>query len=253
MTAKHAALFAIPLACALAVVPRPAGAAPPPTTTALTVAVTGQAEHVPDALVATLAVERQASNRAAAQVAVNQTMASVLAACHAIKGLRATTGGYNVFPVDAKQTSWQAQQSLILRFPASPDAVAARPALQLIGSFQAKGLVLNDISGTLSARAARQTRIAAIADAVAQMRAEAEATATALGDQVGAVIKADLTSQTPFRPMMLATRMATAAPQVQPGPMTEQVSLSATIQLRHPARGNVTAPTSAPSGPGSAP
>ncbi len=210
-----------------------AEAAGPDNTTTLTLTVTGTASHAPDTTVATLSIQKTAPTAAAAQAAVNAAMAGALATAKSVKTLQATTGTYDVFPSDTKQTAWRAQQSLALRLAAPPGSALASEFRHIIGELQGRGMVLDQIGGTLSSAATRETRTNAIKDAVTQMRTEADATAAALGDHVTAITKVELTTQSPFRPMMMAARIATApAPQLQSGTMTEQITLSATITLQ---------------------
>ncbi|MGC9268882.1 SIMPL domain-containing protein [Acidiphilium sp.] len=210
-------------------------AAAPSAATVLSLTVIGRADHTPDQLVARMSVQDDAPTAASAQAAVNRTMGLALAQAEAIKGLHVTTGSYDVAPTDPKHTAWHAQQTMILRYAASPNTAATAAVRRLIGSFQARSIVLDGIAGGLSSAAARDTRERAIADAVRQLRAEAAATASALGDRVGAITRITLTGQTPFHPLMLAMRSAEVVlPQTQPGAITEQISLFATVEL-HPA------------------
>lgn len=210
---------------------RAAPSTPPPTQ--LNLAVTGHADHAPDQMLATLTVESQSPSPAKAQADVNRRMAALLAGARALKGLRATTGSYSVEPTDRKRTMWRAEQTATLTFDAAPDSAAAAPVRKLIGTFQHDGVLLDSIGAGLSEAALRQTRSAAITDAVGQMRAEARAAATALGATVGPVTHMQIATRSPIRPMMMmmATRAAPSDPQVQAGPISEEISLSATITL----------------------
>ncbi|GBR77222.1 hypothetical protein AA700_0727 [Acidiphilium acidophilum DSM 700] len=209
---------------------RAAPSTPPPTQ--LSLAVTGHADHAPDQMLATLTVESQSPSPAKAQADVNRRMAALLAGARALKGLRATTGSYSVEPTDQKRTRWRAEQTATLTFDAAPDTAAAAPVRKLIGTFQHDGILLDSIGAGLSEAALRQTRSAAIADAVGQMRAEARAAATALGATVGPVTHMQIATRSPIRPMMMmATRAAPSGPQVQAGPISEEINLSATITL----------------------
>lgn len=209
---------------------RAAPSTPPPTQ--LSLAVTGHADHAPDQMLATLTVESQSPSPAKAQADVNRRMAALLAGARAVKGLRATTGSYSVEPTDQKRTMWRAEQTATLTFDAAPDTAAAAPVRKLIGTFQHDGVLLDSIGAGLSEAVLRQTRSVAIADAVGQMRAEARAAATALGATVGPVTRMQIATQSPIRPMMMmATRAAPSGPQVQAGPISEEISLSATITL----------------------
>ncbi|OYW04147.1 MAG: hypothetical protein B7Z58_00840 [Acidiphilium sp. 37-64-53] len=201
-------------------------------TTELTLSVTGEASHAPDVIVATMAAQTTAKTAAAAQSAVNRTVAAALAATTPIKALHATTGAYEVYPADPKQAAWHASQTIDLRLAAPPGSDQAKELRHMIGMLQDKGIALESIGATLSQSAARETRAAAITDAVTQMRAEADATAGSLGDHVIAITKLALTTQSPFRPVMMAARMKVAAPQMQSGPITQRINLSATVTLR---------------------
>lgn len=220
----------LPILIALASLPA-IGHPAPPRGTILTLSVTGDAASPPDRTVATLSTRQQAPTAAAAQLATNRAMKTALADAGAIKGMSATTGSYSVFPTDPNQHIWQAQQTLVLTLTAAPGTPAARPMRRLIGDLQAKGMLLDDIAGTLSTDAARRTRARAIADAVRQMQAEAKETADALGLHVDQVTAVQLATQAPFRPMIMAARIAGASPQAQPGPIDQRITLSATIRL----------------------
>lgn len=208
------------------------GSAPPAGATRLTLVVTGEARHLPDTLIARLSAQATTPSSAAAQRAINRMTAQAIAAAHAIPGLRVTTSGYAVYPTDAKRTAWHAAQGIVLRFAASPAAPATAPVRRLIGQFQAAGMTLDSIAGGLSTKAVRETRARAIGDAVTQLRSESNAVAVALGEQAGPILKIQLDVQAPFRPVIMAMRAAgSAAPQAQPGPITERVTLSGTILL----------------------
>ncbi|HEX7391079.1 MAG TPA: SIMPL domain-containing protein [Acidiphilium sp.] len=203
--------------------------------TTLDLAVTGSASHMPDAMLARLSATATTPTAAAAQRAVNTAMAEALQEAGKIKGLTATTDEYSVNPDNAKRTEWRAQQGLTLKFDAAPNAEAAKPVLALIGRLQAKGLLLEGLSGTLSPRTEQATRDAAIGDAVSRLRSEAAATAKALGEQPGRITHLRLNVASPIRPYMRAPMMMAAAapaPVAQPGPVSEQVNLSATMQLQ---------------------
>ncbi|MCF3948066.1 SIMPL domain-containing protein [Acidiphilium sp. AL] len=207
--------------------------------TTIELEVTGSADHVPDAMLVRLSATASAPTAADAQRRINVTMAEALREAVRIKGLMATTDGYSVVPDNAKHTAWRAQQGLTLRFDAAPDSAAAKPVLALIGRLQTKNMLLEGLSGTLSPSVTRQTRDAAIGDAVAQLRSETAAAAKALGEQPGQITHLRLNIASPIRPFMRALPMMAAAapaPSAQPGPIRQEVSLSATILLEPPSR-----------------
>lgn len=213
---------------------QPAPPGQPPNTTTLTLSVIGEASHAPDTMIATLSAQSSAKTGAAAQAAVNAMMAKALNDANAIKGLHAVTGAYSVSQPEPKQPLWQARQELSLTFDAPPADPRAHRVLALIGNLQAEHFTLDNIGAALSKSMVRQTRNAAIADAITQLHAEAAATSSALRERVGPITHIQLNGQTPFRPMFRSMALATAPgapPVVQSGALSEQVSLSATILL----------------------
>lgn len=198
----------------------------------LDLSVTGRASHAPDAMRAVLEAVGRARSAAAAQEAVNRMMTMALGEVDHVSGLVAVTGGYSVVPANQDSTEWIARQGMTLRFDAAPDAAAAAPVRALIGRLQQAGLQLQALDGTLSAKTETATRDRAIADAARRLRAEAAGVARALGERVGALRSVRLEAPG-VRPVvgMMALKKA-VAPAARPGPVEEQVSLSATIELR---------------------
>ena len=211
---------------------------PSPSATILSLNVSGQATHAPDAMTASLLLQAQKAERGAAQSALNRQAATILRQLHRIAHLQVTTGYY---AVNATQHGhlWQASQSITLTFNAAPNSQAAKPVLALIGQLQAKGVALQSLAGTLQPATRAATRDAAIRAAVARLHHQETALATALGLRVGHVRSISMNLgglvMPMFHPMMLAAAAAAPPPMVQPGPVSERVDLAATIAL-HPAR-----------------
>lgn len=210
---------------------RARAAAPP---TELSLSVTGEASHPPDAMRASLLVSATASDAAGAQNLVNVRTKSALAALGRIKGVVATTGSYSVYPADRQRKTWLARQSISLGFPASPTAPSAKPVLVVIGQLQDEGLMLESLDGTLQPASASATRDAAIRDAVKTMNQEAAGLAKALGMSVGPIIQIGLNVGGSVSPMIQTLQMGArtaSAPVAAPADVIERVSLSAKLQL----------------------
>ncbi len=239
MRSTYRSIFA-PLAFTLILAAPYARAAPArlsPSATILSLNVTGQATHAPDAMTASLLLQAQDAHRGAAQSALNRQAASILSQLHRIAHLHITTGFY---AVNAAQQGhlWQASQSITLTFSAAPNSPAAKPVLALIGQLQAKGVALQSLTGTLQPATQAATRDAAIRAAVARLHHQETALADALGLRVGHLRSINMNLgglvMPMFHPMVLAAAAA-PPPMVQPGPVSERVDLAATIAL-HPVR-----------------
>ncbi len=204
--------------------------------TILSLNVTGQATHAPDAMSASLLVQTHGPDSRTAQTNLNQQMASVLQQLNKVATLSVTTGGYSVTS-SQHGAVWDATQSVSLSYPAAPNSAAAKPVLNLIGQLQADGVQLQSLTGTLQPTTAAATRDAAIQSAVKTLHDQETALATALGMQVGPIRSINMGiggTIVPLMRSMIFSARPGAPPMVQPGNVTERVNLSATVML-HPA------------------
>jgi uncharacterized protein YggE len=223
---------------AAAPAPSPTPTAPRSTTTQATILslnVTGQATHAPDAMSASLLLQTHGPDSRTAQINLNQQMATVLQQLAQIAKLTVTTGGYSVTS-SQHGAVWDATQSVSLGFPAAPNSIAAKPVLSLIGQLQANGVQLQSLTGTLQPATAASMRDAAIRSAVKALHNRETALAAALGMQVGQIQSINMGTGGTVIPLMRAmiySARAGAPPMVQPGNVTERVNLSATVAL-HP-------------------
>lgn len=205
-----------------------------PAATILSLNVSGQATHAPDAMNASLLVQTRGPDSRTAQTTLNQQMATVLQQLNQIAKLSVTTGGYSVTS-SQHGTIWQATQSISLTFAAAPNSADAKPVLGLIGRLQADGVQLQSLTGTLQPTTAMATRDAAIQAAVTSLHHQETAIASALGLTVGRIRSLTLGTGGIVVPMMRNMSFAApvgAPPMVQPGNVTERVNLSATVALR---------------------
>ena len=222
---------AVLLLAPLLVAPIPAWAG-----TDLTIAATGQASVPPDEATAALNVQVQEDTAAKAQAAVNEAMAKALAAAKAVPGVQATTGGYSTYTVTPDNNGPQkyvAQQGLQLTQPAK-GGTPSTAFSQLIGDLQQQGLMLNSLSGDLSDAGQRQAQQAAIADALTQIEAQANAIAVQLHQRVGNMDSLDVNAAVSPGPrplMMMAVREAAPAPQSAPSNVQVTASVTAKIGL----------------------
>ncbi len=217
----------VPCARAAAVPVRPAA-------TIVSLNVSGQATHTPDAMDASLLVQTRGPDSRTAQTNLNQQMATVLHQLNQVAKLSVTTGGYSVTS-SQHGTTWEATQSISLTYAAAPNSADAKPVLNLIGQLQADGVQLQSLTGTLQPSTAMATRDAAIQAAVTSLHYQETAIAAALGLKVGRIRSLTMGIGGIVVPMMrnvMYSAPAGSPPMVQPGNVTERVNLSATVALR---------------------
>ncbi len=194
---------------------------------------------MPDQMTASLNVQASAPTAAVAQAAVNKAMAKALAEARAVNGVTATTDSYSVQQTnadDSQKPVFQASQTLNLTMPA-PGGTPAAAFTNLVGALQQQGLLLNTLDGQLSAAGADAASSQATVDALHRLRAEADAIAATLGDKVGEMktISVDTNNGGPIMPgRMMMMKAEAPPPQAAPGPVTIQVTVSATITLTPP-------------------
>lgn len=202
--------------------------------TDLTIAATGQVSVPPDEASAALTVQAQEATAAKAQAEVNTAMAKAQALAKAVPGVKAVTGGYNSYTTAAENNGPQqftAQQTLQLSIKAPagapPDAFST-----LLGTLQQDGLLLNSLSGDLSDAGQRQAQQAAIADALAQIQAQASSIASSLHEQVGIIKSLNVNAASNFGPRpMMAMAMRDAAPAPQSVPDNVQITANVTADI----------------------
>ncbi|HQT66868.1 MAG TPA: SIMPL domain-containing protein [Acetobacteraceae bacterium] len=201
--------------------------------TILNLSATGTASAAPDMTQASLRIETNAPDAARAQILLNQLMQSAIDAARALSGVVATTSDYNVAPVYPAQKIWQANASLSLTYPKSP--ADAAPFLQLIGRLQQKNLQLQSLQGALSPAARTEVRSQATLSGLKNLQTQAADIARALGDQVSSIQTLNISADQPVFPLMrmeAVSAMAVAAPPVAaPSPITQLVTLSASVKL----------------------
>jgi uncharacterized protein YggE len=204
--------------------------------TALRLSASGTAQAAPDEAVANFNVQAVKPDAASAQGAVNQAVAKAMAAAKEVPGVVVTTGGYNSYsstPNGQTQTQFTASQSLTLTKPAM-DGVPDKVFTTLLAQMQADGLLLNGLSGDLSQAGQDKAQRAAIRDALAQLRVQADDIADALHKKVGALKTLNVNTgggPVPPMPRMMAMAVAAPAPQSAPDKITITANVSAEIEL----------------------
>lgn len=222
------ALFALLLLPALAAPTATPARADEAPRTKLRLAESAEIAVRPDELHATLAVEARASTAAAAQAAVNRAMAAALERAHAVPGLVASTGGYQVWRSGERSTAtpaWQASQTLELT------AKDAAPLLELAGTLQGQGLAVRQLGWRVSRDLYRSTRERATEQAVQGLTARAERMAGLLGLAFERFASVELDAQSPPSPRFRAMPAPMAAAASAPPPVVEaeEVRIGASV------------------------
>jgi predicted secreted protein len=203
----------------------PAAAEPTPLAeTMLHIAETAEVTRAPDEVVAVLRAEARASTAAAAQEAVNRSIAAAVARAQAVPGMRVATGGYWTSRADQGR-SWQASQQLTLR---SGDGAAL---LDLAGALQSQGLAMGGLQWRLTREAQRTAREEASRLALEALRRRAEAVAGQLGMVLVGLseVRIDVPDHGP-RPVPMAMAARSDAAPAPPVAVAEDVVVAATVQ-----------------------
>lgn len=154
--------------------------------TILNISATERTQVQQDLLMASLRAEHTGANAQAVQDQINRVMAAARAKAEGVSKTRISTGGYHVYQYseadalrEGKQagglTVWRGSQNLELE---STDAAAL---LGLVGALQGMGMVMNNLSYTLSPDRADEAKDALMEKALAKVKARAERAARAMG------------------------------------------------------------------------
>ena len=215
-----------------------ANAADGAATTVLSLRETAEARVAPNILVLTLRAEATGDSPAKVQQAVNRLMADALATAKRAEAIRAETGGYAVYSArdpaagqgERGRILWRASQGLTLT------SSHFTTLLDVAGTLQTDGLLLSGMSFDLSPELRRDLQTRLVADAIGQLRREADSAALALGLKVMSfrALRVDKGAAAPMMRRAVAGVMAAApgvAPVAEPGDQTVEVAVEADIVL----------------------
>lgn len=218
--------------------------------TMLNLAATEHSIITQDLLTASLRIEKDNADAVALQAAINQTMKEVLEITKAAANVKTSTGHYYVYqftpqhPAPLHQPDmpeqappaplWKGSQSLTLQ------ATDAQALLELAGQLQKKGMVIDNLSYSLSPEKTEEAKDSLMEAAIAKVKAKADRAAKALGKNNATLIEItvdahDMPSHQPV--MMRAMAMDGAmekmeAPSAEPGETTISLTVSARAVLK---------------------
>ncbi len=184
----------------------------------------------PDEITASLHAEASASEPAAAQEAVNRTMAQALDTARQAKGITPATGQYAVWLVPEQPgnavPAWRASQTLDLSAQDGP------ALLSLVGALQKQGLAVQQLGWRLSSQATRAARDQALRQALGDLRKRAEDAAGLLALRFVSFRTVRLTPEPPpVMPMRAAMMVAAPGPSVEQGPIEVTATITAEAVL----------------------
>lgn len=179
---------------------------PEETYTRLDISGSGSVQAAPDQLTAHFRAEGRAKTAAAAQQAVNTLVHKAVEQSGKTSGIKAAVLQYSVSEErpDKAPASWTASQSLTFT---APDGSGLLP---LTGDLQGEGLILEDLSWSLSPENQKTLKLDAEKKAVEDLKKQADTLAASLGLHVVRFAKVSISDGGYPRPVMLMAMPARA-------------------------------------------
>ncbi|HEY8120932.1 MAG TPA: SIMPL domain-containing protein [Myxococcota bacterium] len=225
--------LSIPLAVALGVSAVAAQTLPQPRNQ-VSFNVGAEREVANDWTTGTIGTTASGSDAAELSARVNKQMGEALALAKQAQGVKVTSGAYNTYPEygDGNRIlRWQASQDLILE---SKDTGAVA---KLCGKLQERGLLLRNISFSVSRETQRKLEDELVAEAIAAFRVRAALVAKSFGKASYGLISVNVGGGgfQPPMPMMRAEKatmaMDAAAPSFEGGTSRVRMDVNGTIEL----------------------
>ena len=176
-------------------------------TTKLNISVVGTAKAIPDEITATLLVEAQNKSVEAAQQSVNNQINNALKITQAVKDVKSVASHYSVFHTQFNNrtySSWTARQVLTLT------ANNAQAILPIVGTLQARGLILQKLEWSLSKPQQQAALLEADKNAIATLMQQTKVIADSLKGRITHFESLNFSESPSFHPIpiMFATRNA---------------------------------------------
>lgn len=212
--------------------------------TLLNISATERTQVQQDLLMASLRIEKEGSDPKLVQDQINEVMKKALEKAKAVKDIETSTGGYYVYQYDPNPQpdratppaamSWRGSQTIDLQ------SVKTDDLLKLAGELQALGLVMNNLSYTLSPAKSDEAKDALMEKTLTKVKTRADRAAKAMGKTKMELIEISVDSSdsvTPY-PMMRAMTMEASgsakmdAPSAEPGLSDITLTVSARALLK---------------------
>lgn len=202
-----------------------------------------------DLLQSSLRIEIEGKDAKKLQDDINAAMTKALAASKDVKGVKTSTGNYNVYSYDpnpqpptknyrdaAARLVWKGSQTIELE---SKDQAKL---LELAGKIQELGFVMNGLNYTLSPEQSEIYRDNLMTAALKKIQTKADLAAKALGKGGFDIVEVNVDGASPIPPMPVMYKMARAemasdsagmaAPVAQAGEQSVSLSVNARVVLR---------------------
>ncbi len=215
--------------------------------TILNISATERLQVPQDLLLASLRIEQEGADPKILQAAINEAMKKAMTASKMVPTVKASTGQYYVYqydpnpqPVPMKDgqkpaLQWRGSQSIELQSTSADDL------LKLAGSLQEAGLVMGNLSYTLSPEKADEAKDSLMEAALAKVKTRAERAARAMGKSRTDLVEVSVdAADNPIHPPMMMRTMAmdggamekAAAPTAEPGETEITLTVSARALLK---------------------
>lgn len=170
---------------------------PLPEITKLHLSVDGIAQAEPDEITAVFRAEAQNKSATTAQQSVNTQINNALKVASTVNGVKSAASHYSVFQSQPNKVSsfWIAQQILTLT------ANNTKNLLPLVGTLQARGLILEKLEWSLSEPKRQATLLEAEKNALANLTQQTDVIATSLKRHVTLFETLNFLESSSLRPM----------------------------------------------------
>ena len=214
--------------------------------TFLNISATERIQVPQDLLLASLRIETENADAKLVQSQINTLMAKAVEAAKLVPTVKVSTGQYYVYqydpnpqpePLKAGQKhalKWRGTQTIDLQ------STNAEDLLKLVGALQETGLVMGNLSYTLSPAKADEAKDSLMEAALAKVKVRAERAATAMGKSRTELVEVSVdASDNPIHPPMMMRAMAmdgamekSAAPTAEAGETEITLTVSARALLK---------------------
>lgn len=214
--------------------------------TILNISATERMQVPQDLLQASLRIEKESADPKAVQAAINEAMLRAVETTKQVSTVDVSTGQYYVYQYDPNpqpnpmktgqkpMLKWRGSQTIDLQSTSADDLI------KLAGTLQEAGLIMNNLSYTLSPEKADEAKDSLMEAALAKVKARAERAAKAMGKNRTDLVEVSVdAADNPIHPPMMMRAMAidgamekSAAPTAEPGETEITLTISARALLK---------------------
>ncbi len=214
--------------------------------TILNISATERMKVPQDLLLASLRIEKEGTDTKTVQTEINAMMAKAVETAKLVSTVKVSTSQYYVYQYDPNPNpaslkvgqkpalKWRGTQTLDLQSTSGDDL------LKLAGALQDSGLVMDNLSYTLSPEKADEAKDSLMEAALAKVKARAERAAAAMGKSRTDLVEVSVdAADNPIHPQMMMRAMAmdgsmekSAAPTAEAGETEITLTVSARALLK---------------------